>query len=356
MKVWDITKTQYKVSDFLSWNRHETLLLSPSFQRRSVWGKGAKSYLIDTILRALPIPIIFLRERQTDINTLEPSREVIDGQQRLRTLIAFVSPETLPDFEEGRDNFKISKTHNKEFGNKTFKDLPDDVRQRILDYQFSVHIMPVDADDREVLQIFARMNSTGLSLNKQELRNAEYFGELKTAVYQSANNHLNHWRKWKIFTEDNLARMQEVEMASEFFQMMIKGLTGKSQAALSQLYKEYDEQFKERRIVEKRFENVMNEIEDNIGEGLSRTVYKKKTLFFILFCVVYDLMYMIDSELNSIGPSRMNKKQVNKLRAISNELIEGRVPEGVAEAATRRTTNIKERKILFSHFKKRLNA
>lgn len=43
-----IQKTFYKVADFISWKKAEILDLSPYFQRRSVWTKGAKSLLIDS--------------------------------------------------------------------------------------------------------------------------------------------------------------------------------------------------------------------------------------------------------------------------------------------------------------------
>ena len=69
----NITKTVYKVSDFLSWQRADSLSLSPSFQRRSVWPIAAKSFLIDTVVRGLPMPIIILRE-QTNLDTLELGR------------------------------------------------------------------------------------------------------------------------------------------------------------------------------------------------------------------------------------------------------------------------------------------
>src|ERR1700674_3712817 len=98
------------------------------------------------------------------------------------------------------------------------RSLPADVRQAILDYQFSVHILPSSVDDREVLQIFARMNATGLKLNSQELRNAAYFGEFKTSMYAIAAEQLSRWRKWRIFSEGQLSRMSEVEITSEFAQ------------------------------------------------------------------------------------------------------------------------------------------
>ena len=223
MEKWKISKVQYKVSDFISMRRSGGLDLSPSFQRRPVWKKGAKSYLIDTIIRGLPIPIIFIRERKTDLKTLEPKREVVDGQQRLRTLFAFINPSLLDDYNPSRDDFKIKKTHNKELANLAFNDLNNNIKQSILDYEFSVHVLPSSVDDREILQIFARMNSTGVKLNPQELRNAEYFGEFKTSVYSQAFKSLNRWREWKIFTEDNISRMYEVELTSELYILIFNG-------------------------------------------------------------------------------------------------------------------------------------
>ena len=83
MLTQNITRTQYKVSDFLNWQKSDLLVLSPKFQRRSVWRPGAKSYLLDTIIKGYPIPIIFLREQKTDLTTLKHKREVVDGQQRV---------------------------------------------------------------------------------------------------------------------------------------------------------------------------------------------------------------------------------------------------------------------------------
>src|SRR5437870_9220879 len=104
MEALDIQRTLFTVSDFLEWQRQGTLDLDPPFQRRSVWKLGAKSYLVDTVVRGLPTPLIFIREK-IDPDTLRPLREVIDGQQRLRTLIGFIDEQALPDFDAERDRF-----------------------------------------------------------------------------------------------------------------------------------------------------------------------------------------------------------------------------------------------------------
>jgi hypothetical protein len=352
MKTWNINKTQYKVSDFISWQRSKSLVLSPSFQRRPVWKKSAKSYLLDTIVRGLPIPIIFLRERQTSLEQLEPRREVVDGQQRIRTIISFISPPLLLDFRQDRDEFQIVKTHNKDLAGRPFQDLPQDIRQTILDYQFSVHVLPSEADDREILQIFARMNATGVKLNDQELRNAEFYGEFKTSAYDQATKQLNRWREWKVFTEDNIARMDEVELVSELYGFMLNGITGKTQSAIDQLYKKYDEVFSERQEIEARFANVCETIHQHLGDRIKATVFRKKTLFYVLFAVVYDLSYGLTSNLAHKQARRVPGDAFTPILQKGEKLARGTAPKKILDATTRRTTHPGERKLLFGYLKR----
>ena len=290
MTDYQILRTQFRVADFLSWQRHGTLELNPIFQRRSVWKKGAKSYLIDTIVRGLSIPIIFLRELPADLQTLQAKREVVDGQQRLRTVLAYIAPDSVKNFDPARDDFRIESVHNEELGGKSFPQLDREFKQRILDYQFSVHVFPSDTDDRQILQIFARMNATGLNLNSQELRNAEFFGHFKTSAYNIATEQLNRWRDWGIFTGDQIARMNEVEITSEFMQLIMDGVLEKDNTLLSSYYRDFDETFPDQREVEARFRFVMDYIERHFPESAIK-VFSGRTLFYALFATIYGLQY-----------------------------------------------------------------
>lgn len=354
MKLFDVTRTLYKVSDFLTWQKNGTLVLSPSFQRRSVWKKGAKSYLIDTVVKGLPIPILFIRERRTDLSSYEPVREIVDGQQRIRTLISYISSDILKDLNDSRDIFSVMKSHNKELAGKKFEDLSDDIKARILDYQFSVHVLPPGIDDREVLQIFARMNSTGIKLNSQELRNAEYFGEFKTSMYETAFKHLNRWRNWKIFTEDNISRMAEVELTSEFAIYTIKGSLGKKQASIDKMYEEYDEKFSKRKMFERRFDKVMDAIEDEFDTDLQFMSFSKKTLFFALFVTFYELMFGTDSKLQHASSKPISKGKISFLKQLSDNMEKksSSLPSEVIDATIKQTTNAASRRTLIDYFKK----
>jgi hypothetical protein len=242
MEPVNISRTTYRVADFLAWQKSKQLTLSPAFQRRSVWNPSQKSFLLDTVVRGLPIPIVFIRD-SINLDTRQSLREMVDGQQRIRTLLAFIEPSSLPDFDQSRDAFTLRKVHNAEFAGRTFDRLPEAVRRNILSYEMSTHVLPLNFEDRDVLQVFARMNSTGLKLNQQELRNAQFAGEFKTWSYDLATEQLDRWRTWRVFTEDQVARMKEVETVSDLLMNMQLGLRGKTQARIDGFYAEFDDEW-----------------------------------------------------------------------------------------------------------------
>jgi len=153
MKNYD--SRTYSINDFIEWDRQKRLELNPIFQRRSIWSDKAKSYLIDTILRGKPIPKIFIRQK-INVSTRVSIREVVDGQQRLRTILSFI-----------KDGFVVSKLHNREFGGCHYSELPDEVQVQILAYELSVDLL-INLPDAEILDIFGRLNSYAIVLNEEE--------------------------------------------------------------------------------------------------------------------------------------------------------------------------------------------
>lgn len=347
-------KTFFKVADFISWQKSNTLVLAPKFQRRSVWKPGAKSFLIDTIVRNYPIPIIFLRDRRTDLTSFETVREVIDGQQRLRTVLSYIAPDLLPDFNEERDAFTVRKTHNKDLAGKRFKDLDTDTRGKILDFEFSVHVLDSNIDDREVIQIFRRMNATNYSLTKQELRNAGYFGEFKSCAYSLAAEQYHRWGQWEIFSEDDIARMVEVEFISECLLSMLEGkIGGKSAEQIDGAYEKYDERFENRSEIERRFRFVMDQVESHFSSDFSDFVFFKKTLIYTLLMFVYDCAFDLTAPwVAKVKGSTLSPDQVRAIKLASERIKRRTAPEPVLVSTDRRTTNPKERAQLFNYLKK----
>lgn len=350
MEYWNIQRTTFSVADFLGWMRAKELELSPSFQRRPVWKPKAKSYFIDTITRGLPVPIIFLRER-IDIETARSVREVVDGQQRLRTVISFIEPQLLPDFREDRDVFFVLPAHNKTLAGKHYGDFPSDIKKRILGYQFSVDTLPRNTDDADVLQIFKRINSTSQSLNYQELRNAEYFGYFAQSVYSVALEQLDRWRRWRLFSEDELARMEEVELSSEVYILMVQGIFAKTKSTVDRYYKIYDDEFPQREVCEDRFRRLFDAMEESIGQLIPKLSLRRKAIFFNLISLFYDLMYDIGSELRPLKPRSLPRGLPERIMRLDQRIRTGEVPEAVSEALARRTTHVGSRRTVINFLK-----
>ena len=147
-------KNTYKiitVNDIIEWNSKNEIKLNPKYQRNRVWNDKTKSYLIDTVLRGLPMPPIFLRQT-IDVIAKVTYREVIDGQQRLRSIIEFVNNE-----------FDILKKHNKEYGGYTFDQLPDHIKEEFLEYQIFAVVIN-EKDDNVIYDMFARLNTNNYIL------------------------------------------------------------------------------------------------------------------------------------------------------------------------------------------------
>ena len=339
-----IQKTVYKVSDFLGWQRDGTLVLSPSFQRRPVWKPIAKSFLIDTIVRGFPVPVIYIRER-VDLDSQITVREVVDGQQRLRTILSFVAPDSLSDYEPRRDEFTVRAAHNSDIAGRPFPRLPNDVKSLILGYEFSTHIFASETDDRDILQMFSRINSTGTKLSPQEIRNAEYFGDFKVLMYELALEQLTNWREWDIFSEDQIARMKEVEMTSDLVINMVGGIVAKRQPTIDRWYAEYDDNFPRSEEVAKRFRRVFDELSEVFGTEIAFSIYSSEVMFFSLVNLTYDLLYGLGSPLTPRRAHPLPSSFRSGVSAAAQEIEDEDVPSEVLDAIRRAPVDVARRKI-----------
>jgi len=348
------TKTVYKVSQFLQMQRSGVLELRPVFQRKDVWRGKEKSLLIDTVVNGLPMPIIFLREKE-DIDSLRTVYEVVDGQQRLRTLLAFIEPSCLPDFNAARDAFSISKTHNRDLGGKVFEALPRAVRSSILAYEISVHLFPPGTGDAEVLKIFARINSTGSRVNYQELRNAQWFGEFKTLSYDLALQNLETWRRWEVFGEDDFARMREVEAVSDYLIAMMHGIQGKTKRRLDAAYEEYDDDLPGSSALSIRFQKVIDTIDKLFGAFLPATRFTRQVLFYSLFVACYDHMYGLSPDHRSRRSAKpLPKEAPTRLKILDARIASGKLDEEFRDAMERATSHPGRRNVRHRHFMRAL--
>ncbi len=335
---------QYSINDFREWNERGELILSPKFQRRLVWSDKAKSYFIDTILRGLPTPQVFIRQK-IDLETNKTTREVIDGQQRLRAILDFL-----------KDGFKVFKIHNEEYGGLYFSELSSSVKKDFLEYSMNTNLV-LSSHDEDILKIFARLNTYTVTLNKQELWNAKYFGLFKQTVHSLAYEFYTFWTNSHVLTDRKIARMGDVGLTSELVISMVDGIQDKK--VIENYYKKYDDEFPERNAIVKKFKKCIDTIGEIYGEMLPSSFFHGIPLFFSLYCVIYDLLFGLK------GSSYKEKLQINQSHypRIKNALeeLESVLQDSLTESGrakprisddikefiddyTRHTTNLKVRK------------
>jgi hypothetical protein len=273
-------------------------------------------------------------------------REVIDGQQRLRALLDFL-----------KDEYALTKSIEK-YGGKKFSQLPTEVQQKIEKFSFLCEVFQ-QISDKEVLEVFARVNTYAVALNEQELRNGRYFGLFKQSAYKLAHDHLEFWRKHKIFSESGIARMLEVELTSELLIASIAGQQDKKKS-IDTFYGDYDEVFPEKAHLENRFVAVIDAISQALDTDLAETEFKRVPLFYTLFCVVYQRLFGLPGEtLLTARKKRMSAEEGTRLKDavidLSDRLAAAKGDSPVApadlpfiNACLRQTDNIKPRQARFN--------
>lgn len=262
------------IQDLINLNKSDELDLSPWYQRRSVWSPAQKSYLINTLLEQKPIPAIYVRH-SLDLEKSKSIKEVVDGQQRCRSIIGF----TLDEFSSKHPN------HEKKV---KYSQLKRDEQQKYLLTSIPVGYL-LGAGDGDVIDIFGRINSISKSLNSQEKRNAAYSGEVKQLCLTQASSRINFWRNYGVFTANDIARMNETQFISDIVYNLLNGLSDYSSSKLDKLYKDYDESFDAYDDISQRLDKSFDLLASLPPERISDTIFNRAPILFSLFIVVDEL-------------------------------------------------------------------
>lgn len=180
----------------------DNIELTPVWQRGPAWKRPRQVLLIDSILRGMDIPKVYLRKLNHGMFT----HDAVDGQQRLRAIWQFhsgqlelIHPDPLPPIEE------------EEIHGKRFNQLSPKLKSRF--EKFKVSIGEITASKTgEIRNLFARLQM-GVSLNPAELRNA-MDGPLRYSIDSTARLH-------PFFTECKISadRFKHLDYAAHAYAM-----------------------------------------------------------------------------------------------------------------------------------------
>lgn len=167
------------------------LTLRPDFQRKFVWTHEHQEAFIETILKGLPFPEIYVCEGEVDVQKLRTRRLVIDGQQRLTTIRNYI---------EGKYDHPLIKI-------LPYQSLTTIQKENFINYQIVMRDLG-KVDEDTTREIFRRINLTKFKLDDVEIHNAVYDGHFIQAAKTILNN--VQLEQYGVFRESEFTRMADL--------------------------------------------------------------------------------------------------------------------------------------------------
>jgi hypothetical protein len=287
--------------DLHSWDIEElvrmknSIELTPVWQRGPAWKRPRQVLLIDSILRDMDIPKVYLRKLAHGIFT----HDAVDGQQRLRAIWQFHSgqfelthPDPLPPIED------------EDVHGKKFNQLSPKLKKRFEKFKVSIGEITASTTD-EIRNLFARLQM-GVSLNPAELRNA-MDGPLRYSIDSTARLH-------PFFTECRISsdRFKHLDYAAHAYAIAAYHGTKDIKAPdLRDMISEYgadrgNEVLKLSSVVDESLD-VLRVVNKNLGHSITQ-----KWIFVDLSWLI--MQYQADGKLVDLGRLSDRFAQFERLR------------------------------------------
>lgn len=226
----NINHAEYTIAEMAAQFSRKELVVNRQYQRGGgLWPHSAQSYFIDTILEKYPFPKLYFYQI-FDKARKKPIMEVVDGQQRLQTIIDFLN-----------NKIRLNKASG-DYAGQLFSDLSEEDQEAFLMYRVPVDVI-LAAQRPELLEMFRRMNAYTAPLNPAEKRHSKYQGKFKWFVVELSDLIGPILEDWNILTTKQIVRMSDAELIAELVLILEKGLINRSEAEINKLYDKYDEQF-----------------------------------------------------------------------------------------------------------------
>ncbi len=245
------------------------LNLNPPYQRRFIWSLSDQQTLIESILKGYAIPNIFLFEKKKN------EFEMVDGQQRTRTIIGFIDKQ----FKTADGKYFDENKHESVFSN----------------YRIPITIIEKIKTDESIEEFYTLVNKAGVHLNRPELKKAEFFDtNFLQLITELADN--SDFQGLDIFTEASTKRMNDIDFVSELVTYLIEGNSDKKLSVdrafeddiTTSEYKKLKKEFLKVISVFKKFDSRF---------PLKKTRYKQRNDFYTLFGLIHSNSTLSDKTL-----------------------------------------------------------
>ena len=179
----DVDSLDVSVRELVRMTAEGSITVAPEYQRNFRWSEETQSQLVESLLIGLPVPSIFVAVNR------DGGWELVDGLQRLSTLIRFVGDEEALSVIGQTESLVLTGLEKLSSFNGCTKDqLPVDILAK-LETKFVRVISISDKSDYVVrFEAFERLNRGGVKLTEQEVRACVYRGAFGRSLRELAGN------------------------------------------------------------------------------------------------------------------------------------------------------------------------
>ena len=267
--------------------------LTPDYQRRRVWDNKRKSRLIESFIINVPIPPIFLYEYDFS------EYEVMDGLQRITSIVEFF------DNKFSLEGLELWY----ELNGRYYRDLPDEIKKAIERRYLSAIILlketAKDIKQEKMMKrfVFSRLNTGGMELSPQEIRNAVYSSEFNDSIIKMAESKIFRML-WGDLEDDSYKRMEDCELVLRFFayKSACRHNIAKTTLDILDLYAEKAKEFQREdiEILEKLFYDTVSLVKSMFGD----TAFKSDITSKRSEKMIYDTVMLCSAELVEEGVAK----------------------------------------------------
>lgn len=171
----------------------------PEYQRKFIWQQKNKTLFLESIFLGLPIPFMFFADCE------DGTQEIIDGAQRMQTLVEFYNNELQLSGLKKLTNLNEFR----------FKDLSEVQQRKFLNKTLRIIVLEENTPSAARQDLFYRINTTGKRANDSEIRRGSYPGPFTSFIEECSTN--QDFISLSPMSENRCKRYERFEFVLRFF-------------------------------------------------------------------------------------------------------------------------------------------
>lgn len=286
---YDITVRQ--IYDMVSENMID---VAPEYQRHFVWDNERQSQLIESIFLGIPVPSLFMATNK------DSSWEVIDGLQRLTTIINFVGDNgTIKKINKNGTKLKLEGLEKlSSLNGLEYEQLPKTLQLMFQTRPIRVTVLNDRSDFNLRYDLFERLNTGGVSLHPQEIRNCVYLGDFNDFIKECSEN--TDFINVVKLTEkaERTANLEELVLKFFAYYENRDTFVHSVKDFLNEYMEEKTKLFKNKNELKSIFDNTFKTLNELLPEGIVRGNRKNITPLILYEAISIGVADALNENLN----------------------------------------------------------